>query len=81
MTERQKVKPIDFEKELLLNTAYNLSCNYHEIGNNALEWKVSSAQNGYGVQQLRDNNLATFWQFSKLYVYIILMFFLFDSKH
>ncbi|ETO22303.1 hypothetical protein RFI_14895 [Reticulomyxa filosa] len=33
-----------------------------EIGDEALVWKLSSAKAGHGVQQLRDNNLDTFWQ-------------------
>ena len=52
------------EKQLLENINYNLGLNYREIGDNALEWKLSSAQNGHGIEQLRDNNLTTFWQLS-----------------
>eukprot|EP00485_Elphidium_margaritaceum_P024498 CAMPEP_0202716074 /NCGR_PEP_ID=MMETSP1385-20130828/97016_1 /ASSEMBLY_ACC=CAM_ASM_000861 /TAXON_ID=933848 /ORGANISM="Elphidium margaritaceum" /LENGTH=266 /DNA_ID=CAMNT_0049377631 /DNA_START=24 /DNA_END=824 /DNA_ORIENTATION=- len=33
-----------------------------EIGDEALSWELSSAKSGHGVQQLRDDNLTTFWQ-------------------
>ena len=33
-----------------------------EIGDEALSWELSSAKSGHGVQQLRDDNVTTFWQ-------------------
>jgi hypothetical protein len=33
-----------------------------EIGKHAV-WSLSTAKTGSGVQQLRDNNLDTFWQY------------------
>eukprot|EP01084_Bolivina_argentea_P198026 339228_1 len=33
-----------------------------EIGDEALSWELTSAKSGHGVQQLRDDNLTTFWQ-------------------
>ena len=32
-----------------------------EIGNRAV-WVLSSSKPGFGVEQLRDNNLDTYWQ-------------------
>ena len=34
-----------------------------ELGNQAV-WSLSSAKPGYGVEQLRDNSLSTYWQLS-----------------
>lgn len=36
--------------------------NLREIGDEALSWELSSAKSGHGVQQLRDDNITTFWQ-------------------
>ena len=36
--------------------------NLREIGDEALSWELTSAKSGHGVQQLRDDNLTTFWQ-------------------
>lgn len=33
-----------------------------EIGDEALSWELTSAKSGHGVQQLRDDNVTTFWQ-------------------
>ena len=35
--------------------------NYREIGNQAV-WSLSSCKPGFGVEQLRDGNLETYWQ-------------------
>ncbi|CAG0911583.1 unnamed protein product [Cyprideis torosa] len=34
---------------------------FKEIGSNAV-WSVSSCKSGFGVEQLRDNSLETYWQ-------------------
>jgi len=36
-----------------------------EIGKHAV-WSLSSAKPGFGVEQLRDDNLDTYWQLSRL---------------
>ncbi len=35
-----------------------------EIGSQAV-WSLSSAKPGFGVEQLRDDNLETYWQYVK----------------
>lgn len=39
-------------------------CKGPEIGNEALCWELSSAKVGHGIQELRDDDLSTFWQSS-----------------
>jgi hypothetical protein len=39
-----------------------------EIGSQAV-WSLSSAKPGFGVDQIRDNNLETFWQYPTIYFY------------
>ncbi len=35
-----------------------------EIGDQAV-WSLSSAKPGFGVEQLRDDNLDTYWQYAQ----------------
>merc|ERR1712087_540805 len=44
------------------SSSYDSSADRREIGDEALSWELSSAKSGHGVQQLRDDNLTTFWQ-------------------
>eukprot|EP00484_Ammonia_sp_Unknown_P007047 CAMPEP_0197057634 /NCGR_PEP_ID=MMETSP1384-20130603/99210_1 /TAXON_ID=29189 /ORGANISM="Ammonia sp." /LENGTH=270 /DNA_ID=CAMNT_0042492133 /DNA_START=16 /DNA_END=828 /DNA_ORIENTATION=- len=72
--EQHFISSLSPEKYLRANTALfsaphgltNLSgddgSDQREIGDEALSWELSSAKSGHGVQQLRDDNLTTFWQ-------------------
>ena len=60
--EWKQLKNYSFGNIVANNIDDKLPVNCREIGNNALEWTVSSAKDRNGVQELTDNDLNTFWQ-------------------
>lgn len=49
------------ENESKVNLQQTLNANLREIGHQAI-WSLSSCKPGFGVEQLRDDNLDTYWQ-------------------
>lgn len=44
-----------------IDSSSSRSSTLQEIGSQAV-WSLSSAKPGFGIEQLRDNNLETYWQ-------------------
>eukprot|EP01095_Lingulamoeba_sp_RSL-Kostka_P016112 TRINITY_DN7732_c4_g1_i1.p1 TRINITY_DN7732_c4_g1~~TRINITY_DN7732_c4_g1_i1.p1 ORF type:complete len:214 (-),score=52.44 TRINITY_DN7732_c4_g1_i1:63-704(-) len=61
MSTSKQFRTLEIEDELVsINTVKTID-GRREIGNLAT-WSLSSAKSGFGVDQLRDNNLDTYWQ-------------------
>lgn len=41
-----------------------------EVGEHAV-WTLSSAKPGFGVEQLRDDNIDTYWQYAPFILYLL----------
>jgi hypothetical protein len=57
-------------------TGSSLRVDKQEIGGQAV-WSLSSAKPGFGVEQLRDDNIDTYWQYAFYSFFLIPSFFLF----